>query len=237
MADLLVLEGVSASYGKITAVHDVSIRVPHGQIVALLGSNGAGKSTTLSVVSGLMKPAKGVVKLEGAPISHLGSDAIVGLGVVQVPEGREVFREMTVLENLELGAYRRRDAQAARRDLEVILGHFPRLRERLSQSATTLSGGEQQMLALGRALMAQPKILLLDEPSMGLSPLLVQQIFSILQRLNKDGLTMLLVEQSASLALSVSDYAYVLVNGSVALEGPSRKLLRDERVQNTYFGT
>jgi branched-chain amino acid transport system ATP-binding protein len=237
MADVLVLEGVSAAYGKIAALHEVSIRVPQGQIVALLGSNGAGKSTTLSVVSGLVKATKGVVKLEGAAISHLGSDAIVGLGVVQVPEGREVFREMTVLENLELGAYRRRDAQAVRRDLEVILGYFPRLRERLAQSAATLSGGEQQMLAIGRALMAKPRILLLDEPSMGLSPLLVQQIFSILRRLNRGGLTMLLVEQSASLALAVSDYAYVLVNGAVALEGPSRKLLNDERVQSTYFGT
>jgi branched-chain amino acid transport system ATP-binding protein len=237
MADVLVLEGVSAAYGKIAALHEVSIRVPQGQIVALLGSNGAGKSTTLSVVSGLVKATKGVVKLEGAAISHLGSDAIVGLGVVQVPEGREVFREMTVLENLELGAYCRRDAQAVRRDLEVILGYFPRLSERLAQSAATLSGGEQQMLAIGRALMAKPRILLLDEPSMGLSPLLVQQIFSILRRLNRGGLTMLLVEQSASLALAVSDYAYVLVNGAVALEGPSRKLLNDERVQSTYFGT
>ena len=237
MTDVLALDGVCASYGKIAALHGVSIRVRQGQVVALLGANGAGKSTTLSVISGLMKPTSGTVTFDGKESSHLDSHDIVGLGIVQVPEGREVFRDMTVLENLELGAYQRRDAKAVRRELEVVLNYFPRLRERLPQLAATLSGGEQQMLAIGRALMAKPRILLLDEPSMGLSPLLVQQIFSILRQLNADGLTMLIVEQSASLALAVSDHAYVMVNGVVALDGSSRELLHDERVQSTYFGT
>lgn len=238
MADyLLEVDAVSAAYGNIRALQDVSLKVPQGAIVALLGANGAGKSTTLNVISRLVAATAGSVRFAGEPIHRLAADAIVGRGIVQVPEGREIFREMSVRENLEMGAYLRTDRAAVRQDLDMVCDTFPRLRERYEQKAATLSGGEQQMLATGRAMMARPRMILLDEPSMGLSPLVVEQIFDIVLRLNREqGITILLVEQNVKLALSVSSYAYILENGEIALEGESAALASDEGVQRAYLG-
>ncbi|MBC9907662.1 MULTISPECIES: ABC transporter ATP-binding protein [Achromobacter] len=238
MADhLLEVDAVSAAYGNIRALQDVSLKVPQGAIVALLGANGAGKSTTLNVISRLVAPTAGSVRFAGEPIHRLAADAIVGRGIVQVPEGREIFRDMSVRENLEMGAYLRTDRGAVRQDLDMVCDTFPRLRERYEQKAATLSGGEQQMLATGRAMMARPRMILLDEPSMGLSPLVVEQIFDIVLRLNREqGITILLVEQNVKLALSVSSYAYILENGEIALEGESAALASDEGVQRAYLG-
>ncbi|MDM9560987.1 ABC transporter ATP-binding protein [Bordetella petrii] len=234
---LLELSGVSAAYGNIQALHDVSLRVPQGAIVALLGANGAGKSTTLNVVSRLVNASTGTVRFDGEPIQRLPADAVVRRGIVQVPEGREIFREMSVRENLEMGAYLRADRAAARADMERIFDTFARLRERRDQKAATLSGGEQQMLAIGRAMMARPRMILLDEPSMGLAPLVIEQIFEIVRRLNREqGMTILLVEQNVKLALAVSSYAYILENGEIALQGESAALARDASVQRAYLG-
>lgn len=236
MPDLLELTGVSASYGRIQALSGVSLSVPEGSIVALLGSNGAGKTTTLNTISRLVPVQSGSIRFDGKPIESMASHKVVEGGVVQVPEGREVFRDMSVRENLEMGAYRRKDASTVRADFDRVLDYFPKLRDRLQQRAGTLSGGEQQMLLIGRALMASPRLLLLDEPSLGLSPVLVQQIFGIIGRLNKDGLTILLVEQNAAVALSASSYAYILENGEMALQGASDQLRRDDSVRRTYLG-
>jgi len=234
---MLELRGVSASYGAIQALHDVSLKVPQGAIVALLGSNGAGKSTTLNAVSHLIEPSAGEIFFDGEPIRRQPSDEIVRRGLVQVPEGREVFKEMSVRENLELGAYLRRSRREVAQDFERVFETFPRLKERSGQKASTLSGGEQQMLAIGRALMARPRMILLDEPSMGLSPLLVEQIFETIQRLNREqGLTILVVEQDVRLALRVASYAYILENGEMNLEGPSDKLANDPAVRQAYLG-
>ena len=234
---LLEVESVSAAYGNIRALQDVSLKVPQGAIVALLGANGAGKSTTLNVISRLVSPTAGSVRFDGEPIHRQSADTIVGRGIVQVPEGREIFRDMSVRENLEMGAYLRRDRSAVKSDLDMVCDTFPRLRERFEQKAATLSGGEQQMLATGRAMMARPRMILLDEPSMGLSPLVVEQIFDIVLRLNREqGITILLVEQNVKLALSVSSYAYILENGEIALEGASQALASDEAVQRAYLG-
>ncbi|MGS1007715.1 ABC transporter ATP-binding protein [Achromobacter anxifer] len=234
---LLEVDAVSAAYGNIRALQDVSLKVPQGAIVALLGANGAGKSTTLNVISRLVAPTAGSVRFAGEPIHRLAADAIVGRGIVQVPEGREIFRDMSVRENLEMGAYLRTDRAEVRQDLDMVCDTFPRLRERYEQKAATLSGGEQQMLATGRAMMARPRMILLDEPSMGLSPLVVEQIFDIVLRLNREqGITILLVEQNVKLALSVSSYAYILENGEIALEGESAALASDEGVQRAYLG-
>nr|WP_220805800.1 ABC transporter ATP-binding protein [Achromobacter sp. UMC71] len=234
---LLEVESVSAAYGNIRALQDVSLKVPQGAIVALLGANGAGKSTTLNVISRLVSPTAGSVRFDGEPIHRQSADAIVGRGIVQVPEGREIFRDMSVRENLEMGAYLRRDRSEVKQDLDRVCDTFPRLRERFEQKAATLSGGEQQMLATGRAMMARPRMILLDEPSMGLSPLVVEQIFDIVLRLNREqGITILLVEQNVKLALSVSSYAYILENGEIALEGASQALASDEAVQRAYLG-
>jgi branched-chain amino acid transport system ATP-binding protein len=236
MRDLLELTGVSASYGRIQALSGVSLSVPEGSIVALLGSNGAGKTTTLNTISRLVPVQSGSIRFDGKPIESMASHKVVEGGVVQVPEGREVFRDMSVRDNLEMGAYRRKDAAMVRSDFDRVLDYFPKLRDRLLQRAGTLSGGEQQMLLIGRALMARPRLLLLDEPSLGLSPVLVQQIFGIIDRLNKDGLTILLVEQNAAVALSTSRYAYILENGEMALQGASEQLRRDDSVRRTYLG-
>jgi len=238
VADILLeIDAVSAAYGNIRALQDVSLKVPQGAIVALLGANGAGKSTTLNVVSRLVAPTAGRVRFAGEAIHRLAADAVVGRGIVQVPEGREIFRDMSVRENLEMGAYLRRDRTAVKQDLDMVCDTFPRLRERFEQKAATLSGGEQQMLATGRAMMARPRMILLDEPSMGLSPLVVEQIFDIVLRLNREqGITILLVEQNVKLALSVSSYAYILENGEIALEGESARLASDEGVQRAYLG-
>jgi branched-chain amino acid transport system ATP-binding protein len=234
---LLEVDAVSAAYGNIRALQDVSLKVPQGAIVALLGANGAGKSTTLNVISRLVSSTAGTVSFAGEPIHRLSADAVVGRGIVQVPEGREIFREMSVRENLEMGAYLRRDRNAVRQDMDMVCDTFPRLRERFEQKAATLSGGEQQMLATGRAMMARPRMILMDEPSMGLSPLVVEQIFNIILRLNREqGITILLVEQNVKLALSVSSHAYILENGEIALDGQSAALASDEGVQRAYLG-
>ncbi|MBO9513517.1 MAG: ABC transporter ATP-binding protein [Variovorax sp.] len=239
MTDMLLeLQGVSASYGAIQALQNVSLQVPRGAIVALLGSNGAGKSTTLNAVSHLIEPSAGEIRFDGQSIRRAPSDEIVRRGLVQVPEGREVFKDMSVRENLELGAFLRKSGRREiAEDFERVYAMFPRLKERSEQRASTLSGGEQQMLAIGRALMARPRMILLDEPSMGLSPLLVDQIFEIIQRLNREqGLTILVVEQDVRLALRVSSYAYILENGEMSLHGPSKQLLNDPAVRRAYLG-
>ena len=235
---MLELRGVSASYGAIQALQNVSLKVERGAIVALLGSNGAGKSTTLNAISHLIEPSAGEISFDGQPIGRLPSDEIVRRGLVQVPEGRQVFKDMSVRENLELGAFLRKSQRRdVAEDFERVFKMFPRLKERAEQRASTLSGGEQQMLAIGRALMGQPRMILLDEPSMGLSPVLVEQIFEIVLRLNREqGLTILLVEQNVRLALTVASYAYILDNGEITLQGPSAQLINDPAVRRAYLG-
>ena len=234
---LLSLRAISAAYGRIQALCDVSVDVPEGEIVALLGSNGAGKTTTLNCISNLVDCTEGEVRLDGERIDRLGSDALVRRGIVQVPEGRQVFRDMSVRENLDLGAYLRRDRAGIRNDLESVYTMFPRLKERHGQMAATLSGGEQQMLAIGRAVMARPRVMLFDEPSMGLSPLLVEQMFEIIERLHREQkITILLVEQNGQLALAVSSYGYILENGEISLHGPAAQLANDEAVRRAYLG-
>ena len=233
---MLELKELSVSYGSIRAVRGASLSVKDGEIVALIGANGAGKSTILKAISGLMKPSGGQILLDGKPIGALPAEKIVELGVIHVPEGRQIFSSMTVTENLRLGAYALRDQTEIARRMEEAFQLFPVIRERRKQLAGTLSGGEQQMLAIGRGLMANPKLLLLDEPSLGLSPLLTQQVFDVLKNLRKRGTTMLLVEQNACEALEISDRAYVLETGVVALEGPSRDLLDNPHVKTAYLG-
>ncbi|OYU48771.1 MAG: branched-chain amino acid ABC transporter ATP-binding protein [Rhizobiales bacterium PAR1] len=236
MADLLELRSVSAAYGRIQAISGISLKVPEGAIIALLGANGAGKTTTLNTISRLVPVTSGSILFEGKPIERASSHAVVRAGISQVPEGREVFRDMSVAENLEMGAHGRNDRAGIRSDIERAFDYFPILKERIAQKAGTLSGGEQQMLVIARALMARPRVLLLDEPSLGLSPLLVEKIFSIIRRLNADGLSILLVEQNASVALGASSYAYILENGEVAVEGTSADLKQDDAVRRSYIG-
>lgn len=234
---MLALRGISASYGAIQALSKVSLSVPQGAIVALLGSNGAGKSSTLNAISRLIHPSAGEVTFAGSAIHRLPSDEIVRRGLVQVPEGREVFKEMSVRENLELGAFLRGNRREMAEDLDRVFAMFPRMKERIEQRAATLSGGEQQMLAIGRALMSRPRMIMFDEPSMGLSPVLVEQIFESIQRLNREqGLTILLVEQDVRLALAVASHAYILENGEITLEGPSAQLASDPAVRKAYLG-
>ena len=233
---LLVLDGIETFYGSIQALRGVSFEVPEGSIVTLLGANGAGKSTTLKSVSGLVPSARGTVTFTGRRIDGLPSEQIVRLGISHVPEGRELFPELTVLENLKMGAYTRTNKRAIQKSLERAQAHFPILAERRLQLAGTLSGGEQQMLAIARALMAEPRLLLLDEPSLGLAPLLVEEIFRIIREIHDNGTTVLLVEQNANKALSIADYGYVLETGTVSLAGDSRQLLRDDHVRRSYLG-
>lgn len=234
---MLELRNISASYGAIQALSNVSLLVPQGAIVALLGSNGAGKSTTLNVISHLIESNKGTVFFDGQQIDRLPSDEIVRRGLVQVPEGREVFKDMSVKENLELGAFLRPNKREIAEDFDKVYAMFPRLNERAGQMASTLSGGEQQMLAIGRALMSRPRMVLFDEPSMGLSPLLVEQIFETIGRLNREqGMTIFLVEQNVRLALTVASYAYILENGEISLHGPSTELINDPAVRRAYLG-
>jgi branched-chain amino acid transport system ATP-binding protein len=236
MSASLRLDGIEVAYGEALAVRGISLEVRPGEIVALIGSNGAGKTTTLRAVSGLLPLRGGTIALDGARLDGLSPAATVQRGIAHVPEGRQLFPSMTVLENLELGA-RTRDSRRHRGDtLRRVLELFPRLGERRSQLAGTLSGGEQQMVAIGRALMARPRLLMLDEPSLGLSPVVVRTIFDRLLEINRDGTTVLLVEQNVLVALRVSNRAYVLENGVVQLEGPSEKLLADERVKTAYLG-
>ena len=233
---MLSIKNLNVYYGAIHAVKDLDMEVGDGGIVTLIGSNGAGKSTTLHTISGLIKPKSGSIEYKGTDIVGIPAHKLVGQGLVQVPEGRHVFAEMTVMENLDMGAYLRKDKDEVARDKEKVFLKFPRLKERVGQLAGTLSGGEQQMLAMGRALMSRPQLLLLDEPSMGLAPLLVREIFSIIKEINEEGTTVLLVEQNANMALSIADRAYVLENGRVVLSGSAAELAASEAVQKAYLG-
>jgi branched-chain amino acid transport system ATP-binding protein len=233
---LLWVQGIETFYGNIQALKGVSFEVPEGSIVTLLGANGAGKSTTLKSISGLTPPTQGAVTFMGQPIGGLPSEQVVRLGIAHVPEGRELFPELTVLENLKMGAFTRRDKREVQQSLERVYTHFPILAERRAQLAGTLSGGEQQMLAIGRALMAKPRLILLDEPSLGLAPKLVEEIFRIIHDIRASGATVLLVEQNANKALSIADYGYVLETGKIALEGKSQQLLRNDHVRRLYLG-
>jgi branched-chain amino acid transport system ATP-binding protein len=234
---ILEVSRLEVRYGGIRALHDLSLKVPRGSIVTLIGANGAGKSTTLRTISGLVAPSSGTIRFDGLEIAGLPAHRIVSAGLAHVPEGRLVFPELSVKENLLMGAYLRRDRKEIGADLEWVGEFFPRLRERIAQQAGTLSGGEQQMLAIGRALMGRPGCLMLDEPSLGIAPLLVETIFERLVALNRErGMTMLLVEQNASLALQVSRYAYVLETGSIHLEGPSAELRDRPEVRAAYLG-
>lgn len=228
---MLKVDNIDVYYGAIHAIKGISIEVPKGEIVTLVGSNGAGKSTTLRTISGLMKPKNGTILFEDKNIVGVPAHKIVGMGLCQVPEGRHVFANMSVMENLELGAYLRNDKDGIARDLEDVFKKFPRLLERKDQISGTLSGGEQQMLAMGRALMSRPRLLLLDEPSMGLAPLLVKEIFNIIKEINESGTTVLLVEQNANMALSIADKAYVLETGRIALAGTAQELASSEAVR------
>ena len=236
MADMLEIKDIHVYYGAIHAIKGVSLTVRQGEIVTLIGSNGAGKSTTLRTISGLLKPKEGDILFEGESIAGLPAQAIVKAGVSQVPEGRRIFANMTVMENLELGAYSRTDADGIEADMNMVFERFPRLLERKEQAAGTLSGGEQQMLAMGRALMSRPRLLLLDEPSMGLAPLLIREIFNIIADINKAGTTVLLVEQNANMALSIAHRAYVLETGRIALSGDAKELAASEEVRKAYLG-
>ncbi len=233
---MLEVRDIHVYYGAIHALKGISLSVKQGQIVALIGANGAGKSTTLRTISGLLRPKIGHIDFEGDSILKTNVQDIVRLGVSQVPEGRRIFAPLTVMENLELGAFTRKDADGIAEDMEKVFERFPRLFERKKQLAGTLSGGEQQMLAMGRALMSRPRLLLLDEPSMGLSPLFVQEIFDIIQNINDQGTTILLVEQNAHMAISIADYAYVLETGRISLEGTGAELAASEEVRAAYLG-
>ena len=233
---MLRVEDINVYYGAIHAIKGISLEVNDGEIVALIGSNGAGKSTTLRTISGLMKPKTGRIMYDGEDITGVPAHKIVGKGLCQVPEGRHVFANMTVLENLELGAYLRTDKEGIEKDMEMVFEKFPRLLERKDQLSGTLSGGEQQMLAMARALMSRPKLLLLDEPSMGLAPLLIKEIFNIIKEINASGTTVLLVEQNANMALSIADKAYVLETGRITLSGTAAELASSEEVRKAYLG-
>jgi branched-chain amino acid transport system ATP-binding protein len=237
MAEMLLrVQGLTVHYGAIRALRGVSFEVGAGEIITLIGSNGAGKTTTLHAVSNIIRKARGTVVFDGRDISALPPDRVVGEGLVQVPEGRRIFANLTVRENLEMGAYARRGRQDILADMEKVYGIFPRLKERYRQVAGTLSGGEQQMLAMGRALMAKPRLLLLDEPSMGLAPILVDEIFSVITEINRTGTTILLVEQNAYKALGIASRAYILETGEMVKTGSATDLLGDEAVKAAYLG-
>ncbi|MCC6425525.1 MAG: ABC transporter ATP-binding protein [Phycisphaerales bacterium] len=233
---MLTVSDLVVNYGGIRALHGVSLRVAQGEIVTLIGCNGAGKSTTLRTISGLLRPVSGSVSFDGAPITRLQPHAIVERGLAHAPEGRGIFANMTVEENIELGAFTRRDSAGIARDRERSLTLFPRLQERLKQNAGTLSGGEQQMLAIARSLMARPRLLLLDEPSLGLAPQVVATIFKIIREINQDGTTILLVEQNAHMALQVANRAYVLQVGKIVMEGDAKELASHDEVRKAYLG-
>jgi len=233
---MLEVQDLNVYYGAIHALKGITFHLEKGEIVALIGANGAGKSTTLSTISGLLKPRVGKVFFEGDDVTPTLAEQIVQKGVVQVPEGRKIFATLTVMENLEMGAYTQKDKQKIQKDLQAVFERFPRLSERRHQLGGTLSGGEQQMLAIARALMSQPKLLLMDEPSMGLSPLLVEQIFTIIRDINNQGTSILLVEQNAQMALSIADRGYVLETGKIVLEGAAQDLLQNEMVIEAYLG-
>jgi len=236
MSSMLEVKNIQVAYGKIIAVKDVSIDVKQGEIVTLIGSNGAGKSTTLRTISGLIKPKSGEILFNGQRIDGVPGHEIVGMGICHSPEGRRIFPRMSVKENLELGAFLRNDKTAVNADMDRVLELFPRLKERIKQTAGTMSGGEQQMLAVSRALMGDPKLLLLDEPSMGLAPVLVELIFDTIVKIRKQGITILLIEQNATAALEVADRAYVLESGAVKMSGSAKELSSDDKVTKAYLG-
>ena len=236
MKEMLKVTDLNVNYGAIHAIHNVSLTVNEGEIVSLIGANGAGKTTILHTITGLQKASGGSVLFEGTELLTTEPHRIVTMGMAHVPEGRHVFAQMTVTENLEMGAFFRRDREQIEKDMADVLRRFPRLAERSRQLAGTLSGGEQQMLAVGRALMSHPRILLLDEPSMGLSPLLVKEIFTTIEEVNREGVTILLVEQNAKMALSIANRAYVLETGDGVMEGEGQAMLRDDNVRKAYLG-
>lgn len=233
---MLEVKNLSVSYGAIEAVKDISFTVNDGEIVSLIGANGAGKTTTLHTITGLVPAKSGSVMYDGVDLLKTHNNKIVTLGMAHIPEGRHVFTRMSVEENLEMGAFSLKDQSDLKKDLDMVYGLFPRLKERRNQKAGTLSGGEQQMLAMGRALMSHPKTILMDEPSMGLSPKLVKEIFSIIRKLHEQGITILLVEQNAKMALSIADRAYVLETGRITMEGDAKELLNNEQVRKAYLG-
>jgi branched-chain amino acid transport system ATP-binding protein len=233
---MLKVNEIYASYGPVVALRGISVHVPEGGIVSILGANGAGKSSTLRAISGLVRISRGSIEFMGQRIDHLSPEKIVQMGISQVPEGRQIFGELTVDENLRLGAYTRRDGDGVRKDTQRVYDYFPVLAQRRKQTALTLSGGEQQMLAIGRALMARPRLLLLDEPSLGLAPLVTREIFEIVRTLNSEGLTVLLVEQNARIALGIAQFGYVLETGVVALADTSETLRENEDVRRSYLG-
>ena len=233
---MLEIKDIEVYYGMIQAIKGISFEVNEGEVIALIGANGAGKTTTLHTITGLLSPKKGSVIFEGKDITKVPAHKIVSLGIAHVPEGRRVFAELTVYENLKMGAYTRKDKDEIEKTLEMVYKRFPRLEERKNQLAGTLSGGEQQMLAMGRALMSHPKIIVMDEPSMGLSPILVNEIFDIIQEVSKGGTPVLLVEQNAKKALSIADRAYVLETGRIVLEGDAKVLMNDDSIKKAYLG-
>jgi len=233
----LRVSNIETYYGPIQAIRSVSLEVPRGRIVTVLGANGAGKTTILRTISGVMDPERGEVRFEDKDIARVAPDAVMRQGICHVPEGREIFPFLTVFENLKMGAFTRRDTDGIAKDMEMCFGYFPVLRERSNQRAGLLSGGEQQMLAISRALMGRPRLLLLDEPSLGLSPILVTQIFGIIKRINQEqGVSILLVEQNASLALEISEQAYLLETGRIVISGPAAEIRRDEGIRRSYLG-
>ncbi len=237
MGELLKVENLNVYYGSIHAIQNISLHVNEGEIVTMIGANGAGKTTTMHAISGLLRPRSGSITYDGKLISKMDAFKIVSLGLAQCPEGRRVFSGLSVYENLELGAYARKDGKdAIQDDFDMVFDMLPRLKERRNQPAGTLSGGEQQMLAMGRALMSKPKMLLLDEPSMGLSPLLVKEIFHTIERVNKNGVTVLLVEQNAKMALNIADRGYVIETGNITMEGKASDLANDPKVRQAYLG-
>ena len=233
---MLKITDLKVAYGGIQALRGISLEVPDGKIVTLIGANGAGKSTTLRTISGLVRAASGTIEFEGKDITGKPSNQVLEAGIAQIPEGRRVFPNLTVLENLKVGAYLRKDAAGIARDIDWVYDLFPRLKERHWQLAGTLSGGEQQMLAVARGLMSRPKMMMLDEPSLGLAPLVVQDIFKIIGEINRQGVTILLVEQNANMALKIADYAYVLETGSITRQGTGLELLNDESIKEAYLG-
>lgn len=236
MKKMLDINNINVYYGAIHAIKGITLVVNEGEIVTLIGANGAGKSTTLRTISGILKPKTGNIEFLGKNIAGMPAHQIVKEGISQVPEGRRIFAEMSVLENLELGAFTRTDKESIYEDMQMVFKRFPRLEERSEQLAGTLSGGEQQMLAMGRALMSRPKLLLLDEPSMGLAPLLIKEIFSIIKDINNTGTTVLLVEQNANMALSIANRAYVLETGRITISGDAQKLAASEEIRKAYLG-
>ncbi len=234
---LLEVKDLEVYYGVIQALKGISFHVERGEIVALIGANGAGKTTTLHTLSGLIKPKAGTITYQGQDITKTPGYKIVGMGMAQVPEGRRVFPDLSVMDNLKLGAYTRKDKAEFADTVKLVFTRFPRLQERKNQMAGTLSGGEQQMLAVGRALMADPDVIMMDEPSLGLAPIVVQEIFDIIRKINEQGCTVLLVEQNANMALHIADYAYVMENGKITMQGTGHELLEDPKVKAAYLGT